>query len=148
MSFINWNETLDLGIAIIDREHRELAKAINDLHFKAKDAASTGELKRLMNGLQVSIEAHFATEERFFAEYGYPGAETHAQLHRDLEKQLTELIDKISRDRLPFTDTVLAFVKDWFLTHTTGSDLVYTLWMRNHGFIHPTTKDLIPRFKR
>ncbi len=148
MPFINWNETLDLGIAIIDREHREFAKAVNDLHLRAKDAADTAELKGHMKGLLASIEAHFATEERFFAEYGYPDAEAHAKLHRDLENQLTDLIDKLSRDQLPFTDTVLTFVKDWFLTHTTGSDLVYTLWMRNHGFIHPATKDLIPRAKR
>lgn len=145
MAFINWNETLDLGIGEIDREHRELAEAVNELYTKAKDAAGYGELKGIIEGIMKSIEAHFATEERIFRVYDYPEAETHANLHRTLEDQLRSLQRQLEDGGLTFSDTVLTYVKDWFLTHTTGSDLVYAVWMKNLGFIDPETKELIPR---
>lgn len=145
MAFINWNDTLDLGIAEIDREHRELADAVNELYVKAKDAAGYDELKGIIADIMQRIEAHFATEERIFKEYGYPEATTHAKLHRTLEDQLRALQRQIEEGGLPFSDTVLTYVKDWFLTHTTGSDLVYAVWMKSRGFIHPETKELIHR---
>ncbi len=143
MAFINWNDSLDLGIDEIDAQHRELVALVNALHEAAGNSATPGELKDLVSRVAGDIARHFETEERIFRVYGYPEAERHAAIHRSLIAQIGDLKARMSDGNLTVTETVLEFLRDWFLTHTTGSDLVYAVWMKNNGFIDPKTKKLI-----
>jgi len=144
MAFVNWNDSLDIGINDIDRDHRSLAAALNELYELAKRNADNEALRAALHEILRIAEDHFATEERIFREYGYPETEAHVSVHQTLLKQVKDFAERFDTGHIPFNDTILSFIKVWFLTHTTGSDLVYAVWMKQRGFIRAETKELIP----
>lgn len=134
MAFINWNDSLNLGIAVIDDQHRYLAALINDLYDAVKNFEEARKVRAIFATIVRDIYTHFADEERLFESWEYPEANAHKLVHRNLEKQITELESSLHGGTMPITENVLIFIRDWFLTHMTGSDLVYAVWMRHRGY--------------
>lgn len=139
MAFINWNDSLNLGIVEVDAQHQHLISLINELHDRVRGGGSRESVEGLLTEISDEIKAHFAAEERYFDRFLYPERESHRSIHSLLVRQIEELLEQTREGALPVTDSVLLFVKDWFLTHMTGSDLVYAVWMKHKGFVDPLT---------
>ncbi len=137
MAFINWNDSLNLGIVEVDAQHQNLIRLINELHDRVKGGGNQGEIEAVLGEISAEIKEHFAAEERYFDLFLYPERDSHRGIHGLLVRQIDELLEQTRDGAMPVTDSVLQFVKDWFLTHMTGSDLVYAVWMKHKGFVDP-----------
>lgn len=133
MAFINWNDSLNLGLKNIDGQHRQIVSHINDLQEAVKKFEGSRKVGAIFGEIVRDIQTHFAEEEYLFDLWNYPEAEAHRIVHKELEKQIKELESSIQGGALPITDNVLTFIRDWFLTHMTGSDLVFAVWMKREG---------------
>src|SRR5512138_1759178 len=78
MPLIKWNDDrMSTHVDELDEQHRKMADMINDL-YEAIDAKEGKELlAQLLIKLVHYTKHHFATEERYFDEYGYPDAVAH-----------------------------------------------------------------------
>lgn len=89
-----WNADLETGNATIDREHRELVEAVDQL----KEAAAAGDQQaRVSNALdtfRAHTMQHFPGEEREMDAVRYPGLAKHADAHRRLTDLVVELVVK------------------------------------------------------
>ena len=74
----------------------------------------------------INTKLHFAREEKFFAQTGYPGALLHKQEHDNLTRQVVDVQHKYAAGAsATLSLDVLHFLKDWLIQHIQGSDQKY-----------------------
>ncbi len=124
MALVNWKEVYSVNIAEVDTQHKKLVELINNLH----DAMITGRgrevMSKTLSDLVDYTVNHFATEEKYFDQYGYPEAEMHKQQHKDLVDQVGDLQKKFESGEKVLTIDVMNFLRDWLHDHIVGSDTV------------------------
>lgn len=86
---------LETGNAIIDREHKELFNAVNQL----LDACQQGKGRAAVNGattfLLNYVDRHFAHEEQLQVRYKYPEYPRHKEFHDKYKAKLRDIAGAI-----------------------------------------------------
>lgn len=117
--YLIWDERRhSIGIASLDREHKQLVERVNHLASVIDDRSATdAQLHDLMTDLLSLARQHFQHEEAIMTKYGYPGIEGHAKEHRGLIERL-ENMKRVLRTSEPHkVELVLAFITDWAELH-------------------------------
>jgi len=123
MLYITWGEKNNMGIQIIDEQHRGIVSTINSLYYFIRKGRGMEVLKPTLNILEQYSIVHFKTEEELIAKSGYPALEKHISLHQNLIKEMKSLSEEsiLSRD----SEMVLRFLKEWWLSHINKEDQKY-----------------------
>lgn len=122
-TLFDWKSEYDLGIPIIDAQHRGLAAALNSLHFAIVNHLGDTMLDPTIEMVKAYAGVHFTTEELLFRQCGYPDAERHAALHNKLLETMFERGQEslFNQDAGEFLD----FLKNWLITHVLREDRAY-----------------------
>jgi hemerythrin len=121
---MTWTDKLSVGVGVIDDGHKELVGMVNELYDTMQ--AGHGKLGRILDELVKYTKFHFAREEKFFAETGYPAAGPHKQQHEALTRQVLDVQKKYNAGATATLSVdVTQFLKNWLITHIQGSDQSY-----------------------
>ena len=120
MLYVVWNEASNLGIPIVDEQHRGIVTTINSLHHCIQEGRGKDSMKPILIMLEQYTVIHFNTEEQLLTEAGYPELETHMALHRDLAAKTKEF-QSLQHD----PQEVLRFLREWWLEHINRDDRKY-----------------------
>ncbi|MDR2726675.1 MAG: bacteriohemerythrin [Deltaproteobacteria bacterium] len=129
--FIQWHERNDIGINLIDEQHKGIVSIINSFYYLM--GLKTGN-KLLYSCISDTMKnysrIHFITEEGFLEAVGYKDLEEHKKLHRDL----TQEIDRIEYQGIRTNDArpLLEFLKKWWIEHINEQDQLYAQYLRTH----------------
>ena len=108
--YIAWNDSNNLGIPIIDEQHRGIVATINSLHYFIQEGKGLDALKPTLNILEEYTHIHFKTEEAFMKISSYPGFEDHVTLHEGLMKKTLEITREAVSYKEP--ELTLKFLKE------------------------------------
>ena len=133
MTFVQWNDSLKIGLSGIDQEHRQLSQAINDLHASLVDQSPQARTGLLLQQMVECTRAHFANEESMMAQHRYPGMALHALKHEHLLQQVDALKNRFNRGGFPLNEYSLTFLRDWFTVHVQNEDRNFGVWIREHA---------------
>jgi hemerythrin len=126
MPLMQWNDKLSVGVASIDNDHKRLVGMVNDLYDGVVAGHGKDVLGRVLDGLISYTAEHFAREERYFAQTGYPDSVAHKKEHEDLVKQVLDVQAKYkSGATSTLSLEVMNFLKSWLVKHIQGSDKKY-----------------------
>lgn len=125
MAFLQWSPAFSVGVERFDEQHRTLIGLINDLHSAMMAGRGKEALGAVLGALTTYTRTHFADEERMMLERGYPALSLHRQEHGKLMKQVEALQARVAAGNAQLTLEVLAFLKDWLVTHIQGHDRAY-----------------------
>jgi hemerythrin len=137
MAFMNWDSKYFCGIEVVDKQHEHLFELVNELHSCVVQGANIVEVGKILNSLIEYTVDHFATEERLFAQYGYPSAGDHKAEHDDLTRQVLILNEKFEAKEITISFDVLDFLNDWLKKHTTDSDMKFAAFLKASGKVKP-----------
>lgn len=136
MAFIEWNESMSVGVGILDNDHKYMISIVNELH----EGIVAGHDKEILgNVLHELIEytiVHFAREEEMFERTEYPAAsaEAHRSEHRELVARVTNVVARYDTRPVALLDLeLMSFLQNWLVTHIQGTDKKYTNWFNSHG---------------
>ena len=119
--FIVWKPEYDLGIPIIDEQHRGIVTIINSLYFGVQG----GHIKNIFSPTIVMLRSyadiHFQTEEFYLDSIEYPGAADHRLLHQGYTSTLAGIERERSIDSEP--PHLMDFLKKWWLGHICEEDM-------------------------
>ena len=124
--FIIWKPEYNLGIPIIDEQHRGIVTIINSLHFGMQNDYVEEMLTSIIDMMYDYTNIHFRIEEDFLEKIDFPNAKKHHGLHRELSTQLNRAgrASFLGKDPYQF----LGFLKQWWIDHICKEDLLF----RNH----------------
>lgn len=122
---MEWDDSLNTGITIIDEQHRRILDFINKLHIAAIKA-DRDIIEDVLTGLINYTTSHFAFEEQLQQQHGYPLAIAHKKVH----------------------DNFIVLVGKYKKRHDNGEDIAQSLsgdlviWLTNH--IKNEDQDYVP----
>ena len=126
MALMTWTDKLSVGVGVIDDDHKKLVGMVNELYDAMQAGHGKEKLGRILDELVKYTKFHFAREEKFFAETGYPAAGPHKQQHEALTRQVLDVQKKYNAGATATLSVdVMQFLKNWLITHIQGSDQSY-----------------------
>ena len=135
MALINWNDSLSVNVAELDEQHKQLIRLINEFCDAVTQKRSKEAQVILLGGLAAYTKTHFATEERYFARFGYPGAAAHRKEHDELVQQVADIRRRVEEGRLVVSIEILNFLTRWLNEHILGSDKQYSAFFNAKGLV-------------
>ncbi|HEY9763399.1 MAG TPA: hemerythrin family protein [Trichocoleus sp.] len=81
MQKFEWNESLSVGVRMIDTQHKELIAAFNNLSDAIEQGTGATAIKKLLIFLKYYAEWHFEHEESCAAKHHCAIADTNRQAH-------------------------------------------------------------------
>ncbi len=117
MTLLHWNPNLGIGIAEVDREHRELVDRVNLLHAELGPARTGAAAAAFVQRVQADVAEGFAHEERAMSERGYEALAEHRASHDHLLEELRELGADLPLNDERFARWLSASLADHFQLH-------------------------------
>jgi len=133
MSYVAWDESLDVGVKTFNDDHRTLVGFINELHSGLVSGLGIAKMTHILEGLVDYTEKHFSREEKLMQEYGYPQYEKHRSAHQNLMAQVADFKARLQSGEKTFSLELMAFLRDWLVNHIKGTDMVYKDFFKDKG---------------
>jgi hemerythrin len=134
MPLLEWTPSLNVGIDEIDQEHLDLITRLNELYDSMQEQRTKAARVRILDTLVARTRLHFAHEERYMADRDYPDLPKHRDQHRRLLEQIVDVQTRFkARPGSTLAADVFTFLKSWFISHVTGSDLKYARYFRTRS---------------
>lgn len=121
MAFMEWDERLNIGEPMIDREHKTLADLINKVHAISMAPDRDVEIMHALTDMYLYAKGHFFDEEALMERLGYPDRQRHMGLHRAFVAKTHALTDACLDGSLDFTE-LSEFLVNWLTRHIAEED--------------------------
>ena len=128
MALLDWNSSLSVDVASMDEEHKKLIGLINNLNEAMKQGRTKDEMDRVFNELARYTQTHFASEERFMEQIGYPNLAQQKKEHAELMKQVAAFKAEYDAGKAMISVKLMGFLRDWLRNHVQKSDKQYGIW--------------------
>ena len=125
MSLFTWKESYSVHVDELDAHHRKLFGIVNRLYEECLVPGFPGCIDLVIDELAAYADTHFAAEERFMADTGFPGMAAHARMHRAFAGRIGQLRQNSSRNDLELTKELIVFLGNWLLHHVLEEDWRY-----------------------
>ncbi|HWS49281.1 MAG TPA: bacteriohemerythrin [Candidatus Methanoperedens sp.] len=130
---IEWEEKYSVGVREIDEQHKLLIETINKLANVVASDPRKENLLSIIDSLINYKKIHFATEERYFEEFKFEGAEEHIAAHEVFGEKIRLIQEKNGDDIVALTYDLIDFLEDWFVEHMLTVDQEYKDCFMSHG---------------
>ena len=122
MTLISWSGQYLIGNEVIDSEHQELFRLINDFHSRWLEKRQPHEIAKVLNGLIAYAEMHFRHEETIMEEAGFALLDAHRQEHEAMIDTIFALQKSYEEGSLRLEMETMKFVKSWLVQHILDTD--------------------------
>lgn len=129
MDAVKWSADLSVGVDAIDNQHKQLFAIIGELQAAIAKGRGQKQMHLILEKLIAYTETHFAAEEAFMREIGFPEVDNHAIEHVQLVLKVRRFQDRLRRERI--TMPVMQFLNYWLKNHIMASDLEYGRFAAN-----------------
>jgi hemerythrin len=133
MPYIEWIDSLSVGVEEIDEQHKELIGRINQLALAREEKRGSEVTAAVLAGLEAYIAEHFGLEEAYFRELEYPDAKAHVAEHEGFKRRVAEFRAAYSRNEAALDDEILGYLKSWLTRHISYSDKKYRAFFLAKG---------------
>jgi hemerythrin len=119
-----WTEQLNVGIEVIDQQHRRIVEYINQLDDARSNGMSNDEITWLLNDLVDYTISHFGFEESLQEEAKYPFLTSHKKVHELFTKRIAEFQQRAEQgeDVIKALNSLLV---TWLFNHIKRDDTDY-----------------------
>ena len=125
---LDWKSALNIGIAKIDDQQRDIAECIRTLDLVAAGRERWSVLHFALSQLLDRFRVHFAVEEGLMRICGYSDTERHAAEHGLFAEQLRGLQALSLRSDVSRKGTIL--IQNWQREHQVARDEHFIAFMR------------------
>ena len=132
MDLVTWSKNYETGHPVVDGQHRNLFKLINNLNLDLSDKESNQAFSDAIEILSAYVGTHFNTEEDLMKSISYPDFENHRQEHNILKEQSEKLIKLFRLGKVDLTATISKFLSDWLKNHIQEIDKKMIDWLKVH----------------
>ncbi|MDE7221557.1 MAG: response regulator [Oscillospiraceae bacterium] len=125
-----WREEFEIGVDVIDQEHRRLFRIINKLFdFRDEEKDSQWTCQEGIKYFKGHAMKHFADEEAYMLSAGYEGLEQHRRIHKGFRENTLPALEQELEQTNYSPDAVNHFLgvcAGWLIGHTLTEDQAIT----------------------
>ncbi|MHB8763857.1 MAG: bacteriohemerythrin [Deferrisomatales bacterium] len=141
-----WGPLFETGIPIVDEQHRELVRRLNDLGREMKRGRGGDVVAELLAYLERYAAVHFESEECLMGAADYPGLAEHRRRHAEFRRQLAAHLAALGDD--PGGGAALrihGWIMTWLGEHVLHADLKFADHVRERGLSAEPSARVPPR---
>ncbi len=138
MTKIEWDDSLSVGINLIDEQHKMLIDRISDLS-KAVDAQQgIQEILKTIDFMLEYTNFHFSTEEKHMSRLKYPAMNDHLQQHDEFKNMVNTMIEDWKEDGATKTlsNSINTYLINWLYNHIKKTDVEFGQFLKKQGYIN------------
>lgn len=132
-TLFRWNRKLELGIPLIDDQHRKLLECSNSLTIALSGGNAENKAREVIRFMEQYILYHFQAEEAFQVECNYPQYREHQAIHSRIGTLLKYSLVELSESK--FTpediDKFYTFFRETVEEHIWVEDAEFAGYYRN-----------------
>ena len=138
MVILSGEPKLVLGSELLDRQHRELIKAINAFFISYKCRDDIQKVSECLDFLNHYTLYHFQAEEAFQVRYDYPLYRDHQAKHNYLGTQLKFHSTALTASNFApeKMNDFQKYLRQWILGHLLEDDLKFAEFVKEAGMQH------------
>lgn len=123
---VEWDSSWDLGIPLVDAQHRKLVGMIRTLQegMRRPDRDPQTLLVILFQMLDYAI-THFSDEEHIFLGHGWAGEASHLSEHEIFLQRARTLLATFGTDSETLQQETLTWLLQWLQHHIVRSDRAF-----------------------
>lgn len=133
MAIFNWSDNYSVGVREMDNQHKVLINLLNELFDSMKNNTSKDKMGNILTRLLSYTKTHFAEEEKYMKQYGYPGLEEQKRAHTIFVDKIAGFKRDFESGKIAMTVSVTSFLKDWLINHISGTDKKYKQFFNDKG---------------
>ena len=133
--FMEWDDSLIVGVDFVDKQHYTLVVLVNDLYAAMAEGRGNDAMGPILESLKEYTVKHFAMEEEMLEEFAYSNLQDHKQRHKNLVGSVLELEEKFTSGKAALTTETLNFLKDWLNDHIKNIDKAYFREFKAKGYL-------------
>jgi len=122
MALYVWDDSLSVGNAQIDKDHKRLIDLVAQLNEAMRSGQGRTVVGAILDDLVSYTEDHFRTEENYMREINYPDFPVHQAEHERLVKEVKDLQTRFQSGSITITVSVSNFLADWLRNHILVQD--------------------------
>lgn len=126
---IEWSDSFVLGVEKMDETHREFVEQLNALG-EVSDAAMLERLEAFI----AHTEAHFARENRWMTDAGFPMIHCHLEEHEGVLSIMREVRGMVADGRFELGRVLVRELAPWFTNHAATMDTTLALFIQAQCF--------------
>ncbi|MEN2386041.1 hemerythrin domain-containing protein [Comamonas sp. A7-5] len=124
-----WGDHLLMGHGPMDELHEEFVKLIALLQ-----TAEDSELPSLLQAMESHLQHHFAEEDQWMLNTGFPPRDCHIDEHAAVLKSVAEVRVKLAEGNILLCRDLTKALVDWFPGHATHLDSALAHWLSKQRF--------------
>lgn len=119
-----WDARYEVGVPMVDTQHRRLVGLLNTLGELYARGASERLIRQVFEGLAAYAVYHFQMEEGLMAKYGIDTEHeaSHKAAHAAFADKAFAAMAKVHDDPMGATGELLTFLTKWLIYHILGVD--------------------------
>lgn len=138
MELIEWDESLEVGIDVVDSQHRGLVELLNrvlSLHTIIDADERKMNTEDILSDLFSYTEFHFKTEEEYMEAMNYPDLENHKKIHLHLVSKLLQLNEDLCGAGtdvfVEAEERLFTLLTKWLVEHIQKEDFKFKPFVKN-----------------
>jgi hemerythrin len=133
MEKIVWNDSFNIQVDELDRQHRRLVELMNRLIDLQLDHKADDAVADILGALTNYFGYHFEMEEGLMLDHGYPEIESHREEHQTFVLQAAYFIATYRESGKSLKRDILTFLKEWLSDHILKTDASFGRFLKeNH----------------
>lgn len=126
-----WTDQLNVGIEVIDQQHRRIVEYINQLDDARSNNYSREEIGFLVNELVDYTISHFGFEESLQEEAGYPFFKAHQKVHELFTQRVADFQTRYNNGE-DVTKGLNSLLVTWLFNHIKRDDNDYVETVKSY----------------
>lgn len=120
--WVEWDQSLSVGIDVIDEHHRYLFDLTNDLIDVLANKLGAREMGRILKALGQYAQVHFAAEEQMMEHYGYQRIGSQKLQHKQFGVKLKDFYAELRENPIVAQFDVATYLREWLVAHIRHED--------------------------
>lgn len=139
MGKVQWDDSLAIGVPLIDQQHKTLVQRLNDVSAAVDAGQGEREILMTLGFLYDYADLHFSAEEKHMAEHGFPGLELQKKKHVEFMAAVKNLEQdfKDEGSTRALAESVNTFLLNWLTGHIRGLDHQFAGFLAEKGVVIP-----------
>lgn len=119
-----WTKNLEVGVNLIDDQHKKWFEKADQLFEAGKTGKSKEYIIKMFDFLDEYTKTHFRDEENYMQSIKYPEIIQQKQMHEGFIKKLAEIRKEYELSGANLTVIINAnqFILDWLTKHISNAD--------------------------